>query len=153
LHPSVGNVCFVLIIGLTAYIAWKDLSQGLALVFAELFVGGKGYLISLNIASITVSLRIGLFVTIVLIWLLRHRGSGNPLRRIPASPRTWLIFLGALITWGVLLGIIKHHGLGPVYFDANAFLFFLLAPVLFSPSLDRAALIHKLILVLAGAST
>lgn len=153
LDPMIGSISFGLIIGLTAWLTWKNLEYGLIVILAELLVGGKGYLFSQVFGSGKISIRIALFTVVIVIWLLRHRGNGNPLTRIPLVFRKWLIFLGVVLVWGVAFGLINQRGIGTVYFDANAFLFFLLAPVVFSPTVNLVRLRDFLLLVVAAATT
>ncbi len=147
-----GNGLFALIIVGTVVLAWKRLEWGLAVVLAELFIGGKGYLYSVDFGGPTVSIRIALFCTIAFVWLLRYRARTG-WHTLPPMLRWSIIGLGAFVLWGVFHGIIARHGIQNVYFDANAYLFFLLLAVLLAPTIDRSRFGTLVIAILAAVAT
>ena len=151
-YTQLGNVLFALITIATVVLAWKRLEWGLAVVLAELFIGGKGYLYSVHLDGLTLSIRIALFCAIAVVWLLRYRAKTN-WRAIPSMLQWSTLGLGAFIIWGILHGIIAHHGLQAVYFDANAYLFFLLLVVLLAPSIDWKRFGTTIIVIIAATAT
>lgn len=151
--PALGSALFLVIIAAVVLLAWRKLETALLVLFAELFVGGKGYLFSMIIGNARISLRIAIFCVVLLMWFLFHRGEGNPYTRMPKIVRWWLAFLGVTLIIGVISGLLNHHGFSAVYFDANAFLFLLLAPVLFSPAIVWNRWMKSLLTVVAAAAT
>lgn len=99
---------------------WKPHWLALA-TLAELVVGGKGYLLFANIHGQHLSLRLGLFLILFLIWVIDLiRTKKWP---YPAS-LAWPLL--ALVLWvGImsLVGILRGNGWGTVFLDANAFLY------------------------------
>lgn len=152
LTKPLGIAFFVAIVVATLVLSWKRLEWGLAVVLTELCIGGKGYLYSVNLADFTISIRIALFCSIVLVWLLRYRARTN-LRVLPKILRWSALGFAAFILWGVIHGILAHHGLQAVYFDANAYLFFLLLVVLLTPSIDWKHFGTVVIAIVAASAT
>ncbi|MBI5404841.1 MAG: O-antigen ligase family protein [Candidatus Kerfeldbacteria bacterium] len=150
--PAIGQVAFLATTVLTAILTWRRLETGLLILFAELFMGGKGYLLSYDLGDDRLSIRIAVFVVVLATWLIKHRGPGNPFKYIPPVYRRWLVLLGIIVAFGVINGLIRHRGAGTVYFDANAFLFFGLVPVLFAPSINWRRQAVRTMTILAAAA-
>ncbi|MBI4089883.1 MAG: O-antigen ligase family protein [Candidatus Kerfeldbacteria bacterium] len=151
LQPTVGLVAFCLIAFGAAVITWRSLDNGLLVLLAELFVGGKGYLYSLEVGQVTVSIRHALFVIVGLIWLVKSAaGRVRPL--LPAVLSRWLVALAAVVALGVVIGLIRGNHPRDIFFDANAFLFYLLVLVLAWPKLDWPRFVTKLLAVVAAAA-
>ncbi len=153
IHRELGNVLFVIIVAATFAVSWYRIEDGLVVLFAELFVGGKGYLYSITVANLRISIRIALFVVIVLVWILRHRARWKGLRELPTVVRRGLIVFALFVVWGIVHGLLAGHGIGAVYFDANAYLFYGLLVVLLLPSLDWGRFGPKLVALLAATAT
>ena len=135
--PNVPVVFFIIII-LIAILSLYQLEYGLYIILAELFIGGKGYLFSLDIGNITISIRIALFVIIFGVWLYKklrpfitHTPSTSPFERgrkiVFGQSIIWKYFyiLFVLISYGIINGYFRNS-LGNVFLDANAWIFFLL---------------------------
>lgn len=118
----VTGLVSVLIVG----IAWKR-PRWLALIsIAEIVVGSKGYLLYGMFHGQHITLRMIVFVILVAV-------SIRPLWRAWIEARTailsrsWL-FLMAWLGVAVVVAFARSTGLGAIYSDANAFVFFLLLP-------------------------
>jgi len=152
LFPGLGMVMWFAIVITVGLASWRNLETGLLILLAETFIGGKGYLFSLTVGPARISIRIAIFIVVLVVWFFRHRGEGNPFTRIPAAVRPWLIGLAGAIGWGILAGWLGQRGLEAVFFDANAFLFFGLTPVLFSPALNWSRLGSAIVGLVAAAT-
>jgi len=71
LYPSFNKVAFLTILFLTLVLSLKELEYGIYILLAELFVGSKGYLFYFDLGGTSVSLRIGLFLVILVVWSLK----------------------------------------------------------------------------------
>ena len=67
--PPLNQVAFFIIIIAVLIITLIKLEYGLYLLLAELFIGGHGYLFSLNINGTSISIRIGIFLIVLAVWL------------------------------------------------------------------------------------
>lgn len=131
-NQHLNTVIFLSILLITLGLSLKRLEYGLFILLAELFVGGKGYLFALDFGQVELSIRIGLFLVILSIWLfkkiqnpklkiqnLKIKIKNNKLLVISYS------LLVLMIGWGLANGLIKNS-FNHVFFDFNAWLFFAL---------------------------
>lgn len=153
IHPTLGIALFIAIIAGTALLSFRSLEIGLLVLFAELFVGGKGYLYSIELGSATISIRLALFVTVFLVWLIRYGWRRQNLPRLPQRIRPWLWATAVVVGVGMLEGVIRNNGLSAVFFDANAYFFFALALIVLSPAINLQRLLPNLLALFAAAAT
>ncbi len=125
--PVLGVACWVVIVAATFAISLSQPEVGVSVVIAELVLGGKGYLFTLPLGTIDISIRLGIFAAVFLASYLhmvqgrRVWGTQRPFRNV------WLILMGAAV-WGVAVGLLRNHGARAIFDDANAFLFLGLIP-------------------------
>ena len=128
---------------------------GLYFVMAELAIGGKGYLFDFN----GISLRMGLF-TLVLLGGLINQIKINYLAnksfktffdisKLEFNPIFLLLFI--VIGFGIINGLLQNQFIN-VYRDANAWLFFLLAPTFWLIRNNQIALKNIQTVLLAAAA-
>ncbi|MFA6587709.1 MAG: O-antigen ligase family protein [Patescibacteria group bacterium] len=125
--PSLGVLAWVIIVALAFAFSLVKLEIGLGVVLAELILGGKGYLFSLPFGRADLSIRLGIFLTVFLAWLI----TAIKTRKFWGNQYNfrWLWFgVGGIVIWAVIVGLLRHNGLKAVFFDANAFLFLALVP-------------------------
>lgn len=100
-------------------LGWKKPRWLAWITLAEILIGGKGYLFFASIGGVTLSVRMVLFLVLLVrfarpVWQQRYQ-----LWTLP--PMRWVTWLGlwvvAMVGWGLALG----HQPGQVYFDSNAF--------------------------------
>lgn len=126
---AVNIAAFIALVVVTFAYSLKRLQYGVYIVFAELFISSKGYLFSMEISSFTVSIRLALFLTVFLaflIWVLRER------KIFFFQWPFWKPYLAvvALIGVGVLVGLARGNDLSTIFFDANGYLYLgLVGPV------------------------
>lgn len=150
-YPAINTIYFCLIILATLILSWRKLEYGLYLLFAELFVGSFGYLFSLTINGFRVSVRMGIFVVVMLVWLknvilkeAKHseesrdksdKTLNNIFLSLRGIPRPALVGLGMItfvLNWAFIWGLIRGNSFQNVFFDFNNWLYFLVAfPILF----------------------
>lgn len=121
------------VFGVAALAVWR-FPWALWCAVAELLVGSQGHLLWLSVGGGQVSLRVGLFVVVMLVWLVRLVWQWRALRHLWQTHRViaWPLLL--LLLWVVvsaLRGGLQSFGWGTVFFDANNWLFLaLLGPLL-----------------------
>ncbi|RJR32166.1 O-antigen ligase domain-containing protein [Candidatus Parcubacteria bacterium] len=125
---------FALILAAILFLSLKNIVYGLYIMLAELFVGGKGYLFSLNISDTVISLRIGIFIVILGVWILlllnKKINFWAFFKKIKSCPYilagyTLLIFS---VVYGLFIGSLKND-FNNLFFDFNSWIFLLILPV------------------------
>ncbi|HTW96363.1 MAG TPA: O-antigen ligase family protein [Candidatus Methylomirabilis sp.] len=137
LSPVAERAIFILILALVLFFSLLDLRHGVWAILAELFIGSQGYLFYFDAGTIKISLRIGLWLIVISIWLARYLYSlmrknsswlSIFLRReifsIGGFPFFLILFI--FIFLGALIGYAHHHDFANLFFDLNGWLFFLL---------------------------
>ncbi|MBI4121849.1 MAG: O-antigen ligase family protein [Parcubacteria group bacterium] len=121
--PVWGNVAFIAVLALALILSLQDLRYGVAMMLAELIIGSHGYLLAFMTDGFSVSLRVGLFLVVLSVTIVRtFRDRSFPLYR---SPLFWpLIALAACVVYAFFRGLAVGNGFGNVFFDANAFIYF-----------------------------
>lgn len=114
---------FVILCALFFVIALRNLHLGLLIFFAELFVGSKGYLFAIEIGGFALSIRLALFLIILLstvVWMVREKRIAF-FRWTLWKPYAVLI---ATVGFAVLVGVLRGNSLSNIFFDANGYLYF-----------------------------
>lgn len=125
-------LAFVAISGLFFFVALLSTDVALLVVLAELVVGGKGYLYHLEIGPVDISIRLSLFVILLLVWLFKRRYKKLSFFASVSPYTSYLVVLAAFVTLGFLNGLIRGYPFSEIFFDMNAYLYFLMAPVIFT---------------------
>lgn len=120
---------FILIIALTIFSAWKDLRYGVGIAFAELLIGSQGYLFYLSFVEHKISLRIGIFVAVVIVWLIRYWRTIPSVLRSHKTIYSIIGVFGLFLMWGVWNGIRSGYPLEQIFLDVNGYIYWLLLPV------------------------
>lgn len=122
LFPILNVVVFWAMLILTAFVSFKKLEYGVVIVLTELFLGGRGYLFSFNFFGFIVSIRLAIFVLLLLIWFLLY----HPIEKYKfAKSKFFLPFavFSLFIVIGVARGIYFGHSLKNIFFDFNGYLY------------------------------
>ncbi len=137
----VNAAFFVVIILATLILSLKKLEYGLYILLAELFIGSKGYLFSLHLDDTVLSIRMGIFLVVMAVWLytffMHHaevehsEGQRNPsVQILMMIKKSWTIkslaLLGVMLFWAFVNGIIHNNNFGDVFLDFNNWLYFLM---------------------------
>lgn len=152
-HPRFGTACVAALVLLAAVLAFRRLEYGILLVLGELFVGGKGYLYSITIASGRISIRLALFLVVIAVWAARALLARKVFPVVPNTVRRFGFAFGAIVALGVVLGLVRGNGATPVFFDANAFLYAGFILVLASPLIEWRWLGPRLSALVAASAT
>ena len=125
-HPTFGVFAWVLLVLLTYGLTLAQPELGVAVVMAELVLGGKGYLFVLPLGA-EVSIRLGVFLAVLAAWSMhasRNRTFWGGQWRFRWL---WLGFWLAAV-WATVIGLAGGHGVGVVFNDVNAYFFLALVP-------------------------
>lgn len=136
LDPVWSVTAFIVLSAVFLAICLLSTDYGLLIVIAELVVGGKGYLYHLETPAIDISIRLSFFVIILVVWLLRRRYRKLSFFTSVAPYSAYLLTLAAVVMIGFITALVRGVEFSKIFFDVNAYLYFLLAPVVFT-SLER----------------
>ncbi|MFH1631779.1 MAG: O-antigen ligase family protein [bacterium] len=104
---------------LTIAVAWKSLPHGLMIAFAEVFTGGHGHLLDADLFGVSVSIRMIIFVAIMIVWFVRWIKRDLHPRVILQRDAPWVV-LAVAIAVGVLVGFLNNSP-ASVFDDANGY--------------------------------
>jgi len=150
-YPDIQLVVFISIIIIVFAATLYKVEYGLYIILAELFIGGKGHLFSIQTDTSLISIRIALFLIILGIWL--GKKIQNKEKRIYFKDpfiKLFIILL-AFIGYGFIHGLI-NNSFGAVFFDFNAWIFFLLFFVFYDTFTEKKYIFSILQVLLAAVS-
>ena len=126
LFPVFNAVCFFTVLAVVFAISLINLKYGLLVTAAELVVGSFGYLFSFNYGATWLSLRFGLFVIIILAWLIGLLRQGELINFWQGLKKfiffKYYLVLAVILLWGFVSGLVRGHNFGYVFLDFNNFL-------------------------------
>lgn len=129
-YPLLNSIAFLLIFVCFFVVTYKDESLAFAYLIAELVVGSLGYIFAWEIFGPRVSLRLGLFLIVILFWFIRHFDIQALVKNIQSS---WLYRFMALyvlvIAYGVVRGIAMGNSFSLIFSDMNGYLYIALLPI------------------------
>lgn len=127
-YPKVELVVIsILLIGVLL-LTLQDIRYGLWCVLAELVIGSQGYLLSLQLGSFVMSLRMALWMIVMAVWLareglqwLRHKNFTERYKEISYSPP--LMFLAAVMILGLAVGFLSGNDRGLYILEGKRWLY------------------------------
>jgi len=164
-YPEMNTIIFFIVCFFTLILSLTKLEYGLYILLAELFVGSKGYIFSLETGGVSFSIRIAIFLIVIGVWLLKFfelwLKQYKQTKKIWVWPTgflnlrksnlaKWYVILFIFIAWGLIEGIIKGNGFANVFFDFNAWLYFALVFVFFDVIINKKQIKNILIVLYAG---
>ncbi|MFA6551395.1 MAG: O-antigen ligase family protein [Patescibacteria group bacterium] len=132
LFPELRQIAFFAILLLTLILSLQKLEYGLLILLAELFIGSKGYLFYFEQGGLIISLRIALFLIIMSVWLAKiiitwnREGRAAFLNKLNLPFWQYYALLGVVVIGGIVNGYWQRNELSDVFFDANAWIYFLI---------------------------
>jgi O-antigen ligase len=92
----------------------------------ELIIGSKGHLFSLEIFDFVVSIRLAIFLSVIICWLL----TTNPIKLVSSVVNVLkqfkcIFYLGIVIAFALFFAFFRGLPLENIFFDINGWLFFL----------------------------
>ncbi len=147
-QTNLSGAFIVAMIVASAVVAFRRLDRALYLAFLELFINPHGLLITTSIGGFSLSLRMAIFLGIMLGWgigLLTRRYTLNQ-KALIDQPHFGLLILAAAV--GLIIGVLSRNP-ALAFADGNAYLFVLyLLPILSVDWTSRRK--HELLQVLAA---
>ncbi|MBU4216819.1 O-antigen ligase family protein [Candidatus Parcubacteria bacterium] len=138
IFPVWGKIIFVLVVLGVVFLTFKNLEYGLFILLAELITGSKGYLLFFNLPHFNLSIRMALFIVVIIamvgqISLLAIKTKTCPLLHFLKNKNfKYFVPIIFFIGWGVINAFLSHNDFSYIYQDANGWLFFaLIFPVYF----------------------
>jgi O-antigen ligase len=120
-----SGIFFVLILTGVALFTLYNLKYGLYIALIELMIGSYGYLFYLQLPGFKMPIRLGIFLTLFVIWLIKYFNWRKYIQllkkdRLVQNLAIFIIFL--LI--GIINGYLHGNGLKNIFFDVNGYLYF-----------------------------
>lgn len=146
LFSPVNAAGFIVVCAGTLALSLRRLSLGALIVLGELFLGSQGLLFTLSIGTLTVSLRLMLFLVVFGVWALR-----TVQRRQLTILETPYVLPFATLVVVIGIGFIRGAILNSptvAFFDANGYFFLGFLPVFidaFASEADRARIRQVLV--------
>jgi len=126
LEPTINKILFFILIILISFIAFYRLEYALWFLFVDLFVGSKGHLFSLEVFGFELSIRMILFMTVMLVWIIGVKNKKYQVSFIRSSFFIYYYIFFIFILLGLVLGLLNNNHVSFVFFDFNAWLYLLL---------------------------
>lgn len=145
-------IATLIIAAIVLFLTYKNLENGLLILFAELIIGSKGHLFELG----SVSIRMIIFGIIMLVYLLKLLNKEERLKVIKQikdfKASRYLAILAFFVVTSLVTAIINKNELSNILADFNAWIFFLLIfPILLVYSHAKPEVYARLKLVVTSA--
>ena len=128
--PAVNKAGFIFFVLLTIILASKKLEWGLYLVLAELFIASKGYLFAWSVGEQDISVRLGIFIALFIVWLIKALISKD--LALKKSKLFWpYIALFLALIGGIIWGYFQGNALSHIFFDVNGYFYYGLVFIFF----------------------
>jgi len=126
LHPSIRQIAFIVICLGALILTIKDLRWGIFILFAELFIGSKGYLFYFSFGNHPISIRIALWGIVMAVWAVKAI-KNYELKITNYRGRLFFCFFAFLffLILGVANAFFHHNSLNNIYSDFNNWLYLL----------------------------
>lgn len=116
---------YVLIISIVAGLTFWRFEYGVYALLGELAIGGKGYLLWLPVGNFDISIRIGLFIVVCIVFLvalLRKRLTIQWQDPLVKS----VVLLSLVVAVAIVVGYFRGNIPANIFYDANGYLYLLL---------------------------
>lgn len=125
------NIIFILFSLFFISLAFYKIEYSLYIVLAELFIGGKGYLLSASLNGFTISLRMIIFIIFILAWAYQYffkKGNMQEISIYSALQKNIFLAFIATVLAGFIHGIFIN-GFSDAFLDFNAWIFLAFIPI------------------------
>lgn len=117
-----NKIFFIATIIAVFILSLKKLEWGIYIIFAELFIGSKGYLLSWPFENFSFSIRLGLFLVIFLVYFYYIIKDKKIKFFSSKFYKFYLSFIGIII-FAIFLGYCNGNNLKDIFLDCNGYLF------------------------------
>jgi len=124
----VNALGFFMVVSLVLAISIYKLEWGFLVLVAELLIGSKGYLFYFDLGGKTISIRIALWLIVLLAWLFKTIWTSIKTKQVIFNWRSsdnfyyFLVFF-VFIILALVNGQIQQHNLANIFFDFNGWLY------------------------------
>jgi hypothetical protein len=136
-YPRLEYWLFSSVIMFTLFFSLHNIKYGVWIVLLELFIGSQGYLLYFDTGSIHISLRIGLWLIVMSVWLkdfiISIFNKNYPRRSIFLDKKifstayfSYFLILFFFIFAGLINGFLSNNSFQNIFFDFNGWLYFAL---------------------------
>ncbi len=126
--PLLGGVLTIILVVLWLFTATKNLALGVIFLLLELVIGSFGRLVSLNIDSLEINLRLALYLAAF--GLMVYHIASNRKHIIFSHPwRWWFVAAIFSLIWAAGRGYYFWNSTADIVLDANGYLYILLLPL------------------------
>jgi len=147
----INTITFIVITLLALVISLWRLKYGLWIIITELVIGSKGYLFSITIGDFDVSIRLALFLMLLIagiIYVFRKKSFRLKQSKIFIP---LMIFIGLLVV-GLLVGLLGNNETKNIFYDWNGYLYFGLIFIFFEVIRSWKSINRLLQVIFAGVS-
>lgn len=148
----VNLIVFGLLILATFILTIWKVEFGFWVVAVELFIGSLGYLFFVDIDEFRISIRLGLFVAVMLGWVINTIKNKKIEFYKSYYWKSFLLF-SAFLLLGIILGLRNGNEMKDIFFDFNAYLYFGLIFIAFSVINSRERINNLLQILMASVTT
>ncbi len=141
---------WVVVVGVLIASLYK-LEYGVYAIIAELAIGSQGYILSTTIGGFNVSIRLGIFLVVMIAWGIAVAREKR-IYFFQSSLWKWYVALITFLAIGVFIGYVNGNSVSNIFFDWNGYLFFgMVLPL--TQAIRNEAQVRKLITVLFAGVT
>ena len=126
--PWINTLGFFVIVFLVLAASIYKLEWGFLAVITELLIGSKGYLFYFDFNEKTISIRIALWLIVMLVWFAQAVINAIKLKKIPltffkSSYFFYFLIFFFTIIFALINGQVHHNSLSNIFFDFNGWLY------------------------------
>jgi hypothetical protein len=150
-NPTMNTIgFFLLILAAISLSVWK-IEYGLYFILAELIIGSKGYLFSYEVSGTSISVRLGLFLSILVVWFISALFR-KKFKFANVGLIKWYGVLLLFVVIGILVGYFNDNPIKDIFYDVNGWLYFALLPV-FIAAISGKKQVQQVLQVASAAVT
>ena len=141
LFSEINTAAFLIITLFIFFVSLEKIEYGLWFTFAELIIGSKGYLFYIDIFSFSLSIRIGIWLAVMMAFIIKisiliFKKYLPEIRAEKIKIRTFLqenlfnnqflkyyFYIFAFVIFSFLVALIKGNNLKNIFLDGNAWIF------------------------------
>lgn len=143
LFPNFNNFIFLIIIFFVLILTIIKLEYGLWFIFAELFIGSKGYLFFFENNDLAISIRIALWLVIIAIWFEKVclnwiKNKKLQIKFLNSSYVFYFLIFFFFIFLSIINGFLNNNNFSNIFFDFNNWLYFILIFPIYAVALSAS---------------
>ena len=133
-----ANIAFILVCSMFLIVALLKPALAVFAALVELFIGGKGYLFMFDSDGVVISIRIAFFLILLAVWISLVI-KNKKIEFLKSKFYTPYLVLAVFLLVGLVNAFVQKNEFSNIFFDFNAYLFFLYIPVFYDLIKDGKA--------------